>query len=365
MRASLLATIVLSLPLAACATLADAAPGDENLPNAEAGPFRPLRKGELGGLLSAPNAVADDKTFARDATVLDADGDPTTLPVIGYFAANEHGSGKGNAAPDQIVRRVAFDGRSFERETHVVLAPTEDWEYSQISGPAAIGVGGEVFLYYAAGRGIGLARSTDSLTFKKVPGTTAEGGSAWGLVLGIAETGWDAKVVPDNPTVVALGDEGFAMFYEVTLPSGTRAIGEARSADGRVWERVGDGPALAPGEPGEEAYDDGGVGAPCAVMGETALGRKVLRLYYAAESGAGALTIGMAARYEDGPFQRAVSPVFGAGSSRGPRQPSVVVFDGFSFLFATQAKSGSQEAPVVAAGVAPAHVTLPPPAGSE
>lgn len=358
MRASLLAIPLLSQHLVACATLADAAPGDEDLPNAEAGPYRPLRKGELGGLLSAPNVVADDKTLARDATVLDADGDPSTFPVIGYFTANLKGQ-QIDSLPMGIVRRVALDGRSFERETDVVLEPSEPWEYEQITSPSAIGVGAEVFLYYASGRGIGLAKSSDSLTFTKVNGSPLFDPDATGLVLGIAETGWDAGRTPDNPSVISLGDEGFAMFYDVLGPDG-RVIGEARSEDGYHWQRVGDGPVLAPGESGEEAYDDRGVGAPCAVAGESALGRPLLRLYYSAQSKAGVSTIGMAARYEDGPFERAASPVFGAGSSRGPHQPSVIVFEGLSFLFATQEKSGAQEDPVVAAGVAPAQAVLPP-----
>jgi hypothetical protein len=363
-RAYLLAIALFSQHLVACATLADAAPGDENLPNAEAGPYRPLRKGELGGLLSAPNVVADDKTLARDATVIDADGDPSTFPVIGYFTANLNGQ-QIDSLPMGIVRRVAFDGRSFEREATVVLEPTEPWEYEQITSPSAIGVGAEVFLYYASGRGIGLAKSSDSLTFTKVNGSPLFDPDSTGLVLGIAETGWDAGKTPDNPSVISLGDEGFAMFYDVAWESGGRAIGEARSLDGFHWQRVGEGPVLVPGESGEEAYDDRWVGAPCAVAGESALGRPLLRLYYSAESTAGVKTIGMAARYEDGPFERAVSPVFGAGSSRGPQQPSVIVFEGFSFLFATQEKSGTQEDPVVAAGVAPAQAALPPPTEAE
>ncbi len=347
------------VPLAACATLADAASGDRDLPNAGAGPFRELKKGELAGLLIAPNVVSDGKTLARHATVIDADGDPSTFAVIGYFAANENGEAPEDA-PSRIVRGVAFDGRSFERETNVVLEATEDWEYGEISSPSVVEVGGEVWLYYAAGVGIGLARSVDSLAFTKVDGPPffEEGGA--GPIFGIADAGWDAGATPTSPSVISLGDEGFAMFYEVRIESGKYAIGEARSKDGITWKRFGDGPVLVPGEPGEEAYDDARVGAPCAIAGESELGRPLLRLYYSAESGAGKRTIGMAARFDDGPFERAASPVLGAGTSRGPSEPSVIAFEGFTLLFATQDKSGTQEEPVVAAGVAPAQAVLPP-----
>lgn len=347
------------VPLAACATLADAASGDRDLPNAGAGPFRELKKGELGGLLIAPNVVSDGKTLARHPAVIDADGDPSTFAVIGYFAANVNGEVPEDA-PSRIVRGVAFDGRSFEREIEVVLEATEDWEYGEISSPSVLEVGGEVWLYYAGGVGIGLARSVDSQVFTKVDGPPffEEGGA--GPVLGMAKTGWDAYATPQSPSVIALGDEGFAMFYEVRVQSGAFQIGEARSKDGITWERVGDGPVLVTGEPGAEAYDDARVGGPCAIAGETDLGRPLLRLYYSAENSAGNRTIGMAARFDDGPFERAASPVLGAGSSRGPSEPSVIAFEGFTLLFATQDKSGTQEDPVVAAGVAPAQAVLPP-----
>ena len=330
-----------------CATLADAAKGDENLPNAGVGPFRALRKGELGLSLVAPNAVDDDKSLARDASVIDADGDPATFEVVGYFAASTGGAGIED--PPSLIRRgVARDGRSFERMTSVVLEVTEDWEKGSIGAPAALLHEGETWLYYSSWGGIGLAKSADGVTFTK--------GS--GPVLAEATSGWDAGALPQSPSVIALPEGGFAMFYEVLHPTSGPAIGEARSDDGVTWTRVNDGPALSPAAPSEDAYDDDGVGAPCAMLGETALGRPVLWLYYEARSG-DARTIGLAGRFGDGAFDRAASPVFGAGTSRAPRQPSAVAFDGFVLLFATQHKSTSSDSPAVAAGVAPAQAALP------
>lgn len=349
MRASIFLLATVTLPLASCATLADAAKGDENLPNAEAGPFRELRRGELGLSLVAPNAVDDDKTLARDAAILDADGDPATFEVIGYFAASANGAGADDP-PIAIRRGTAKDGRSFVRQTEVVLEATEAWEKGTIGAPSALLVNGAVWLFYAAGEGIGLAKSADGVTFTKEKN----------VVLGPAAGGWDGGAVPRSPGVIALPEGGFAMFYEATSSGGQRAIGEARSDDGVVWSRVEGGPVLAPGEAGEEAYDDAGVGAPFALVGESASGRSLVRLYYAAESGAGKRTIGLAGRYaESGPFERGISPVFGAGSSRGPGEPCVLVLEGVTLLFATQLRNRTSDEPAIAAGLAPAQAELP------
>ncbi len=135
-RRSIVVLIGLASLLGACATLANAAKGDRDLPNAGVGPFRALKKGELGLSLVAPNAVDDDKTLARDASVIDADGDPATFEVIGYFAASTGGAGIED--PPSLIRRgSAADGRSFERATEVVLEVTEDWEKGSIGAPAA------------------------------------------------------------------------------------------------------------------------------------------------------------------------------------------------------------------------------------
>lgn len=344
---------LLFLPLAACATLADAATGDQDLPNAGAGPFRELRKGELGLSLVAPNAVDDQVTLLRDASVIDLDGDPSTFEVAGFFAASINGA-EIDEAPITIRRTTATDGRSFDRKTTMVLEASLGWEQGTVGAPSALIFGGEVLLYYAAAGGIGLAKSQDGLMFTKEPGP----------VLEAPPQGWDAGATPASPSVIALPSGELAMFYEVSIATG-RAIGEARSADGIVWARVGDAPALERGPAGDEAYDDAGVGAPCVVLAETALGRPLARLYYSAESSAGEHTIGLAARLLDGAFERGVAPVLGAGSSRAPREPSVLPFGDFVLLFATQHRSGTNESPAVAAAVAPAQATLPPVASEE
>jgi hypothetical protein len=164
---------------------------------------------------------------------------------------------------------------------------------------------------------------------------------------------------------VVLADGSFLMFYDVPGEGGAVAIGEARSADGIVWERAGSGPALAPSPApesgaGEEPYDGAAVSDAAPALATSATGRAMLRVYYSARDRTGRSAIGMAARFGDGALERAVGPVFGASSSLGPRAPWVVIYPELSLLFVTQ-RAGSSDAlayPAVAAGVAPADARL-------
>jgi len=347
----------LALLGAACATLADAETGGDNLPNAAAGPFRALRSDEVGNLRSAPNVLVDDETFPRDPAILDADGDPSTPAVFGYFAVTPHDgmSDPDPAAPPRaIVRYSAADGRSFDRSATTVLTPQEPWEGSIIGAPAVVRVGDEVFLYYMAQGGIGLARSSDGVTFTK----------AAGPVLGPAPIGWDAGRVPSSPGVVRLDDGSLRMFYQVAGDGAEQRIGEARSDDGLTWERVGNAAVLAPRadvNPEDPFYDGVAVGSPLPVLAKSPEGRPSLRVYYGARDVLGRLSIGLAARHDaaSGPLERAVSPVF--GGSLGPTEPCVVVRPGYSLLWVTQLEGStkSEQIPAVAAAVSPADATLP------
>jgi hypothetical protein len=68
----------------------------------------------------------------------------------------------------------------------------------------------------------------------------------------------------------------FLMFYEAVSADGSRSIGLATSSDGRSnWRRCPQ-PILQPSD-AADAWDAGGVGAPCAV----AMSEGKWRLYYA------------------------------------------------------------------------------------
>jgi hypothetical protein len=360
--AAALAASVSPGALASCATLPES-DGDGYLPNALAGPFRELARTELGNSRAAPHVLDDDARFSRDPSVVDLDGDPSTLAVAGFFAVTQRpGATPADplAPPNAIVRHDARDGRSFNRSPVTVLEPEAPWEGGTVGAPSALLVRGELWLYYAAAGGIGLARSSDGVAFRREPAP----------VLAPERGGWERGATPASPGVIALPDGSFRMFYEVPGEGGASSIGEARSADGIRWARAGEGPALAPspapfGEGSDEApYDDAAVGDPAPVLATSATGRRILRVYYAGWSRAGRSVIGLAARVGDEmPFRRAVSPVFGAASTQDPRAPCVTVYPDFALLFATErAGTGqNQSYPAVIAGVAPADAALPPP----
>ena len=349
--------IAAALPFAlgACATQPEEGGGDANLPNAGAGPFRALRLGEVGHARSAPNVLFDDDSFPRDPAIVDLDGDPATFDVAGYFAAAPEGSPP-SAPTTMIVRHGALDGRSFDRSAEVALEAIAPWEGGFVFSLSVLRFQGEIWMYYAAAGGIGLARSADGFVF------TPEAGP----VLGPEAAGWEEGAIPRSPGVALLWDGSLRMFYEVQGQGAGSRIGEARSDDGVVWTRVGDGPALDPsGGPADEdldLFDGASVGAPFPVTAQSATGERILRVYYGAGSQSGRLAIGLAARFGlDGPLDRALSPVFGAGSALGAREPCVVSFKGFSLIFATQRVDTGEEDLAVAAGVAPATAPLPAP----
>ena len=349
--------------LGACATLGQGSGGDENLPNAEAGPFRKIVKEELGNLRSAPNAIDDGRENARDPAIVDRDGDPSTLAIWGYFAATVAPGGEDAdpaAPPNAIVRYGAVDGRSFDRDRVLVLEPELAWEGGTGGAPAVLREGSEVWLYYASAGGIGRARSSDGAAFTRDPEP----------VLAPSPAGWDAGQVPASPAVVRLWDGSLRMFYAVAGQGGASSIGEASSSDGAAFTRVGAGPALAPSAPGfapdagDEPYDSLAVGSPYALLATSPQDERILRVYYGATDRLGNTVVGLAARFgTDGPLERAVAPVFGAGESLGPHEPCVVPFEEFSLLFAPQraGRTAGKAYPAIAAGVAPAKATLPPP----
>ncbi|WP_437971866.1 hypothetical protein WMF04_22350 [Sorangium sp. So ce260] len=364
------------LPLAALASLASCATlpsdGDEgSLPSALAGPFREIDQEELGNSRAAPHAMDDDERFARDASVIDLDDDPSTLAAAGFFAATlrpEDAPPDPVAPPNAIVRHDAADGRSFGRAAVTVLTPELPWEGGVAAAPSALLVDGEIWLYYAAEGGIGLARSAGGSAFAREPAPVL-------APLASGDGGWERGATPGSPGVVRLPDGSLRMFYVVAGDGDASLVGEARSDDGLAWERVGDGPALAPaprppagapaGEGEGEPFDSVAVFDPAPVLAVSATGRPSLRVYYAGRDSAGRSAIGLAARFgHDGPLQRAVAPVFGASSALAPRAPAVAAYPGFSLLFVTQV-AGAREGqgyPAVAAGVAPADAALPPPA---
>jgi hypothetical protein len=355
--------------LAACATLGSPGEGNVDLPTSGAGPFRKLTVQEVIGV--APFVLDDKTAHFRDPAALALEG---TLPGMGaasvalYFVAT---TGEGAAARDVIVRSHADDARSFfgaptdvGHAPREVLAPDAPWEGTRLAGPSALRVSDQIFLYYAAAGGIGLARSKDGLAFTKepepvlVPEPDRE----------TAAARWETTT-PHAPSVARLLDGRFRMLY-----AAGNAIGEAESTDGLRWTRIGTAPVLAPSPavapasllPGEKPpFDTDAVGDPVLAPRVTPAGRLQIRVLYTGRNGA-ASAIGFAARYEDtGPLIRNAVPVF----SVDKHEASPALFewsaDGHarSMLYVQQDKQGEGTTfyPALSAALAPATETLPPP----
>jgi hypothetical protein len=331
---------------AGCATLADGAPGLDNPPSARAGPFRLLKSGELGQSRAAPFAMDLQKTALRDPSVVDVDGDPSTLAVEAYFAASDEDAGA-SAPPTSIVRVSALDGRSFDRSPVTVLASTQAWEGGTVGAPSVLADDARRRLYYAAEGGIGLAESEDGDTF------TARDAPV------LADVPW-ADGVPRSPAVVTLPNGHYRMFFEATR-GGVVEIGEASSTDGVAWD-VSPEPAIARG--GEGALDSDGVASPDAVVATSEEGRDILYVYYSGTDADGKRSIALAARFlaePDAPLEKGGKSVYSPSGSLEPHEPSVVRFEDFTFLFSTQKRTKDSGDVVVTVGVSPGDVELPSP----
>jgi hypothetical protein len=347
---------------ATCGTLASPGGGGENLPSSGAGPFRALVRGELPAFGVVPFVLDDADARYRQPCVLATTDDPAGTAVILYAVARVGGR-------DVIVRTRADDARSFygsaadnEAGNHsahapaVVLAADGGWEGADLAGPSAVRAGGQVWLYYAAAGGIGLATSADGLSFVKT------GRPVLGPDPGVT---WETSA-PRAPGVARMPDGSWRMFYGAGV-----AIGEARSDDGLGWTRV-DGdpqtlaldPVLSPGS----SFDRGQVDDPVVLPRITAAGRlhvRVLYTGYDAPPGTPSRgsSIGFAARYgAAGALARQATPVFGAGSHEAA--PALFEYAAGSLLYVQQDETAQDRAnpyTAIAAAVAPESSTLPAP----
>ena len=361
------ATLILScaaaaVSIASCATTGAEGEGDKNLPTAGVGPFRKLGVDEVPGI--APFVLDDRVAIYREPAILTPAIATDDSPAILYAVGKP-------AGVDVIVRTRANDGRAFlgtsgdfGKSPPIVLAADARWEGTALAGPFALHVEDEVLLYYAAAGGIGLARSTDGLSFQKVPGPifTRDPG-----------TSWETTEVR-APSVYALPDGRLRMLYA----SGT-SIGEAESTDGVHFRRVDPDPSTAtiepvlapaaPAPPGsllpneKGPFDTGAVGDPCAVVRTTPAGRFHVRVLYTGTDTAGVTSIGLAGRYgERGPLSRQSTPVYSVGSKESA--PALLELPGGSYLYVQQDRRVDERLTykAIAAAFAPGSVKLPTPA---
>ncbi len=341
--------LVVALVLAACATTGAEGEGERNLPSAGVGPFRKLGSEEVKGL--APFVLDDAAALYREPAVL-RDGDATLLYAVARVDAK-----------DVIVRTRALDERTFfgtsghfGRKPAVVLQPDQRWEGAgALSGPALVRFRGELLLFYGGSEGIGVARSTDGLAFRKETGPV--------LARDPLPGSWESAA-PRAPTVFELPDGRLRMLY-----AAGNAIGEAESADGIAWTRVGTVPVLVPSRPPapgsllpneKPPFDTAAVGDPCVVTRTTPAGRFHVRVLYTGKDDTGATAIGFAARYgESGALVRQTVPVYSVNQKEAA--PALLDLGDRSYLYVQQnRRDGSESFVAIAAAFAPGNVKLPP-----
>jgi hypothetical protein len=249
-----------------------------------------------------------------------------------------------------------------------VLSADAAWEGASLAGPSALRVGSQIYLYYAADGGIGLARSDDGLAFVK---------EAQPVLTMSTDMAWETSV-PTAPSVVVYPDGKLRMMYA----SGT-SIGEAASDDGVTWTRVDADPStpeidpvLVPGDPVDPStlapgahppFDTAQVADPSVSLRTTPAGRlHVLVLYtgYAdpKEKAGRNGTIGFAARYGDsGALSRQAAPVYSVNKHEAA--PALFEWQGGSMLYVQQDKSidSTTNVPSIAGAFAPPQITLDTP----
>ena len=338
------------IALAACATTGASGEGDRDLPTSGVGPFRKLDIEEVKGI--APFVLDDDKAGYREPAALQ-EGEETLLFAVGAKDGR-----------DVIFRSRALDGRTFYGtaghfgvKPPVVLEPdaAPSWENGVLSGPALVrGPNGDLLLYYGAGGGIGVARSTDGFKFTK---------DAANPILK-REAAWETDEVR-APSVIRMPGGRFKMFYA----SGS-SIGEAESDDGIHFRRAGDRPVLEPAPPPapgsllpneKPPFDTASVGDPCVSSRMTPGDRLQVRVLYTGREPGGASTIGFAARYgEDGPLVRQPVAVYAVGQKEVA--PAFVERPEGSFLYVEQERrDGTRIYRAIAGAFAPGNIKLPTP----
>lgn len=352
-----------------CATQGGGSSGVSNVPSAGDGPFRPLTTAELSVYSLAPYVFSNPAPMYREPSVVGTTANPASTQVWMYAVATSMGA-------DVIVRTSADDARSFYADlgdTHsypqhapaIVLKADQSWEGPNLSGPAALLSGGQVLLYYSAAQtspgsgGIGLATSTDGLTFTKVAGP----------VLAPDPTmAWETTA-PHAPTVSIFPDGSWHMLY-----GAGDSIGEATSSDGQTWTRVASNPVLSPSPtvdpstlaPGvQPPFDEARVDDPVMAPQTDLDGRLQVRVLYTgyalAAPDAGASTplpsaIGLAGRYgTSGSLSRQAAPVYTV--SLHEAAPAFFEYSGGSLLYVQQdnpALSATMPYTAIAAAYAPA-----------
>lgn len=365
MRGAVVFLVSLSV---SCATLGGESNNGINLPSAGDGPFRPLVAAELSLSAVPPYVLGDPSENFEEPTVVGVSDDPSSPEVWMYCVSHANGG-------DVVVRTHALDARSFYGDTtdnedtsharHVpptVLSADQGWEGGTLTAPAAIRTNGQVWLYYTAAGGIGLAQSSDGLTFTKVPQP---------VLAPDASAAWETTT-PHAPSVAVFPDGTWHMLY-----GAGGAIGEATSPDGVTWTRSDGNPVLSPSPtmdpstlgPGQTPpFDEGGVDDPVLAPQTTLDGKLQVRVLYTGYREPPGTSprdsaIGLAGRYgTSGGLSRQAAPTYTAKLHE--HGPAFFEYAGGSLLYVGEddtSLSATSPFPGIAGAYSPATETLPAP----
>ncbi|BDC49691.1 hypothetical protein F183_A20070 [Bryobacterales bacterium F-183] len=146
------------------------------------------------------------------------------------------------------------DGTTWQRKGKILSPAANSWEGTYIAANGtALAEGHQLLYWYQGGRpipSIGLARSTDGLTWTKDPAPVLTPGP---------RGSWDERGVAD-PYVIRAGNTLY-LYYTGMDRALRQRLGVARSTDsGKTWQKSLDNPILDIG--GHEQWDEGGLGEP-------------------------------------------------------------------------------------------------------
>jgi hypothetical protein len=360
--------------LGSCATLASQGGGDLGLPSSGAGPFQALGPMQLASQDIPPFVLSRPGAACTEPAVLSESAGGSTPAVSMYYVLP--GASGSQIALSRADDGVSFYGDSGDVEVHpthrppAVLTATLPWEGAGVAGPSALRVGSEVWLYYAAAGGIGLAKSGDGRAFTKTGAP---------VIARDPSVQWESSELR-APSVAVFPDGRWHMLY-----ASGGSIGEATSADGEAWTRA-DGdpstpaldPVLAPSKTVEPStlpagehppFDEGGVDDPLLAPRVDPTGRLQVRVFYTGyapspDASTPAGSIGFAARYGvTGALSRQAAPVYFAPGST-VAGPALLEWQGPSILYASQPDTKLSPPIAGIAGAFDPGAGSPPPVGS-
>lgn len=342
-RRALIACLTLAL---GCGTGASPGGGDSNLPSGRGGPYRLLDGDEVG---EGTCLLREQGVTLEDPSAVGLDAHRVAL----YFTRRE-------GARRTARRAVVIDGQRVEGTPAEALAPSLPWHGDGVGAPDVSATRDGYAMAFDAAGGIGVATSTDGLSWRSAeqPALTAD--PAAGELTALRSPA--LLVQPDGTAVLAYESAG-----AIWLASAPTVTGP--------WRRVDPGeqtprrdPLLAPGDDARDAgvvgYASGAVGDPSLRLEEATVGRRLYRLFFSARSAPVATdggstfsrAIGLASSFDGVHFPRAETPALTGRLDPSVRAPSTWA-DGplRTWLFVTGRCDSAGRTEGIRVGVAPGN----------